>query len=181
MTSRGVSTSADLTVCLDCGSPPIPATLAVSRPPRGRIPQNWIAHAVSPKWQDLPTEAINPRCHDKMAVEDIIDIISGDSASDRGIANAAHCARRRHPRWRPRKGAGFFVDAGTSGRPASSKPPKCRSRLARPRARAAIMAGGREAVFRARGRRDNFERPECLAPPGHQTRRHIGVSASGIT
>ena len=143
------------------------------------------------KWQDLPTEAINPAtlAIDKMAVEDIIDIISGE---DRRVVTAVHRERERIAHGIDilvgalRKGGRIFlVGAGTSGRlgvvEAAEMPPTFGTP---PDLVQAIMAGGQEAVFRAReGVEDNFEEGARSIARLRVTKRDviIGVSASGIT
>ncbi len=143
------------------------------------------------KWQDLPTEAINPAtlAIDKMAVGDIIDIISGE---DRRVVTAVHRERERIAHGVDiivealRKGGRIFlVGAGTSGRlcvvEAAEMPPTFSTP---PELMQAIMAGGQEAVFRAReGVEDNFEEGARSMSRLRATRRDviIGVSASGIT
>jgi len=143
------------------------------------------------KWQDLPTEAINPAtlAIDKMAVEDIIDIISGE---DRRVVTAVHRERERIAHGVDilvgalRKGGRIFlVGAGTSGRlgvvEAAEMPPTFGTP---PELVQAIMAGGQEAVFRAReGVEDNFEEGARSIARLRVTKRDviIGVSASGIT
>ena len=143
------------------------------------------------KWQDLPTEAINPAtlAIDKMAVEDIIDIISGE---DRRVVTAVHRERERIAHGIDilvgalRKGGRIFlVGAGTSGRlgvvEAAEMPPTFGTP---PELVQAIMAGGQEAVFRAReGVEDNFEEGARSIARLRVTKRDviIGVSASGIT
>jgi N-acetylmuramic acid 6-phosphate etherase len=143
------------------------------------------------KWQDLPTEAINPAtlAIDKMPVEDIIDIISGE---DRRVVTAVHRERERIAHGVEilvgalRKGGRIFlVGAGTSGRlgvvEAAEMPPTFGTP---PDLVQAIMAGGQEAVFRAReGVEDNFEEGARTIARLRVAKRDviIGVSASGIT
>src|SRR5262245_50708499 len=143
------------------------------------------------KWQDLPTEAINPAtlAIDKMPVGDIIDIISGE---DRRVVTAVHRERERIAHGVDilvsalRKGGRIFlVGAGTSGRlgvvEAAEMPPTFGTP---PELVQAIMAGGQEAVFRAReGVEDNFEEGARSVARLRVTRKDviIGVSASGIT
>ena len=117
------------------------------------------------KWQDLPTEAINPATLgiDKMPVLDIIDLISGE---DRRVVAAVHRERERIAHGveiivgaLKKGGRLFLVGAGTSGRlgvvEAAEMPPTFGTP---PKLVQAIMAGGQEAVFRAReGVEDNFE------------------------
>ena len=98
----------------------------------------------------------------------------------------AHRARRRNPHNALRKGGRIFlVGAGTSGRlgvvEAAEMPPTFGTP---PKLVQAIMAGGQEAVFRAReGVEDNFEEGARSVARLRVTKRDviIGVSASGIT
>jgi len=143
------------------------------------------------KWQDLPTEAINPAtlAIDKMAVADIIDIIT---AEDKRVVTAVHRERERIAHGveilvntLKKGGRIFLVGAGTSGRlcvvEAAEMPPTFGTP---PNLVEAIMAGGQEAVFRAReGVEDNFEEGARSMSRLRVTKRDviIGVSASGIT
>src|SRR6187455_1563223 len=117
------------------------------------------------KWQDLPTEAINPAtlAIDKMPVADIVDLIT---AEDRRVVTAVHRERERIAlgveilvTTLKKGGRIFLVGAGTSGRlgivEAAEMPPTFGTP---PTLVQAIMAGGQEAVFRAReGVEDNYE------------------------
>jgi N-acetylmuramic acid 6-phosphate etherase len=143
------------------------------------------------KWQDLPTEAINPAtlAIDRMPVADIIDLIS---AEDRRVVTAVHRERDRIAHGvemivstLKKGGRLFLVGAGTSGRlgvvEAAEMPPTFGTS---PDLVQAIMAGGQEAVFRAReGVEDNFEEGARSMARLRVTKRDviIGVSASGIT
>ena len=143
------------------------------------------------KWQGLPTEAINPAtlAIDKMPVAEIIDLIS---AEDRRVVSAVHRERERIAHGVEiivsalRKGGRvLLVGAGTSGRlgvvEAAEMPPTFGTS---PLLVQAIMAGGQEAVFRAReGVEDNFEEGARSIARLKVTKRDviIGVSASGIT
>jgi len=143
------------------------------------------------KWQDLPTEAINPDtlAIDKMSASDIIDIISNE---DRRVVTAVHKERDRIAHGieiivgaLKKGGRLFLVGAGTSGRlgvvEAAEMPPTFGTS---PRLVQAIMAGGQDAVFRAReGVEDNFEEGARSMARLRVSKRDvvIGVSASGIT
>jgi N-acetylmuramic acid 6-phosphate etherase len=143
------------------------------------------------KWQDLPTEAINPDtlAIDKMTAADIIDIISNE---DRRVVTAVHKERERIAHGveiivgaLKKGGRLFLVGAGTSGRlgvvEAAEMPPTFGTS---PRLVQAIMAGGQDAVFRAReGVEDNFEEGARSMARLRVSKRDvvIGVSASGIT
>ena len=143
------------------------------------------------KWQDLPTEAINPAtlAIDRMPVGEIIDLIC---AEDRRVVSAVH--RERDPIAHGieiivgalRKGGRLvLVGAGTSGRlgivEAAEMPPTFGTS---PLLVQAVMAGGQEAVFRAReGVEDNFEEGARSLARLKVNKKDviIGVSASGIT
>jgi N-acetylmuramic acid 6-phosphate etherase len=143
------------------------------------------------KWQDLPTEAINPAtlAIDRMPVSEIIDLIC---AEDRRVVSAVHRERERIAHGIEiivgalRKGGRLIlVGAGTSGRlgivEAAEMPPTFGTSHTLVQA---IMAGGQEAVFRAReGVEDNFEEGGRSLARLKVTKRDviIGVSASGIT
>ncbi len=143
------------------------------------------------KWQDLPTEAINPATLgiDRMSVLDMVDLVSNE---DRRVVSAVHRERERIAHGVDiianglRKGGRLFlVGAGTSGRlgivEAAEMPPTFGTP---PKLVQAIMAGGQEAVFRAReGVEDNFEEGARSMSRLRVSKRDvvIGVSASGIT
>ena len=143
------------------------------------------------KWQDLPTEGINPDTLgiDKMRVIDIVDLINTE---DRRVVSAVHKERERIAHGveiivsaLKKSGRLFLVGAGTSGRlgvvEAAEMPPTFGTA---PRLVQAIMAGGQEAVFRAReGVEDNFEEGGRSMARLRVSKRDvvIGVSASGIT
>ena len=143
------------------------------------------------KWQDLPTEAINPAtlAIDRMPVADIIDLISNE---DRRVVTAVHRERDRIAHGvemlvttLKKGGRVFLVGAGTSGRlgvvEAAEMPPTFGTA---PALVQAIMAGGQDAVFRAReGVEDNFEEGARSMARLRVTKRDVivGVSASGIT
>jgi N-acetylmuramic acid 6-phosphate etherase len=143
------------------------------------------------KWQDLPTEAINPAtlAIDKMPVIDIIDLISTE---DKRVVAAVHRERERIAHGVEiivsalRKGGRLvLVGAGTSGRlgivEAAEMPPTFGTS---PKLVQAIMAGGQEAVFHAReGVEDNFEEGSRTVARLRLSKKDviIGVSASGIT
>ena len=143
------------------------------------------------KWQDLPTEAINPDTLgiDKMPVSDIVDLFS---AEDRRVVSAVHKERERIAHGveiivgaLKKGGRILLVGAGTSGRlgvvEAAEMPPTFGTS---PLLVQAIMAGGQDAVFRAReGVEDNFEEGARSVARLRVSKRDviIGVSASGIT
>src|SRR5215510_11391200 len=143
------------------------------------------------KWESLPTEAINPLTLgiDTMPVLDIIDLISQE---DKRVVAAVHRERERIAHGVEiivsslrKNGRIFLVGAGTSGRlgvvEAAEMPPTFGTP---PKLVQAIMAGGQEAVFRAReGVEDNFEEGARSVARLRISKRDviIGVSASGIT
>ncbi len=143
------------------------------------------------KWQDLPTEAINRDTLgiDQMPVLDIVDLMN---AEDRAVVAAVHRERDRIALGveiiadaLSKGGRLFLVGAGTSGRlgivEAAEMPPTFGTSPSLVRA---VMAGGREAVFRSReGVEDNFEEGARSISRLRVGKRDvvIGVSASGIT
>jgi N-acetylmuramic acid 6-phosphate etherase len=143
------------------------------------------------KWQALPTEAINPvtLAVDKAAVPDIIDMIVNE---DRKVVAAVQREKERIAHGVEiitqalRKGGRIiFVGAGTSGRlgvvEAAEMPPTFGTS---PSLVQALMAGGQEAVFRAKeGVEDNYEEGARSIGRLRLGRKDvvIGVSASGMT
>ncbi|MCC7007843.1 MAG: N-acetylmuramic acid 6-phosphate etherase [Acidobacteria bacterium] len=143
------------------------------------------------KWQDVPTEAINPDTLgiDKMPVLEIIDLINNE---DRRVVSAVHKERERIAHGveivtnaLKKGGRLFLVGAGTSGRlgilEAAEMP---LSFGTSPKLVQAIMAGGQDAVFRSRkGVDDNFEEGARSVGRLRVNKRDvvIGVSASGLT
>jgi N-acetylmuramic acid 6-phosphate etherase len=143
------------------------------------------------KWQALPTEAINPisLAVDKAAVPEIIDMIINE---DRKVVAAVQKEKQRIAHGVEivtqslRKGGRvIFVGAGTSGRlgvvEASEMPPTFGTS---PTQVQAIMAGGQEAVFRAKeGVEDNYEEGARSIGRLRLSKKDvvIGVSASGMT
>ena len=143
------------------------------------------------KWQDLPTEAINPDTLgiDTMPSLDIIDLIG---AEDRKVVAAVHRERERIAHGidiivtaLKKGGRLFLVGAGTSGRlgivEAAEMPLTFGTA---PKLVQAIMAGGQDAVFRSReGVEDHFEDGARAVARLRVCKRDvlIGVSASGLT
>ena len=143
------------------------------------------------KWQSLPTEAINPvsLAVDKTPVPDIIDMVVNE---DRKVIAAVHRERERIAHGVEiitqalrRGGRVIFIGAGTSGRlgvvEASEMPPTFGTS---PNLVQAIMAGGQEAVFKAKeGVEDNYEEGARSIARLRLTKKDvvIGVSASGMT
>ncbi len=143
------------------------------------------------KWEDLPTEQINPAslAIDKTAVPDIIELMA---AEDRKVIGAVlrekdHIAHGVQIIVQAlRKGGRLvLVGAGTSGRlgvlEAAEMPPTFGTP---PRLVQAVMAGGQAAMFRAReGVEDNYEEGARAVARLRISRRDvlIGVSASGMT
>jgi N-acetylmuramic acid 6-phosphate etherase len=143
------------------------------------------------KWESLPTEAINPASLgiDKSPVAEIVDMILNEDRKvivavqkekekiAHGIEIITHALRKG--------GRIIFIGAGTSGRlgvvEASEMPPTFGTP---PNTVQAIMAGGQEAVFRAKeGVEDNYEEGARSISRLRLTQRDvvIGVSASGMT
>jgi N-acetylmuramic acid 6-phosphate etherase len=143
------------------------------------------------KWEDLPTEAINPvsLAIDKTPVPDIVEMMAGE---DRKVVNAvlrekdhiAHGVQIIVQAIR-KGGRVILVGAGTSGRlgvvEAAEMPPTFGTP---PSLVQAVMAGGQGAMFRAKeGVEDNFEEGARSAARLRISQRDvlIGVSASGMT
>jgi N-acetylmuramic acid 6-phosphate etherase len=143
------------------------------------------------KWQSLPTEAINPvsLAIDKTPVRDIIEMVVNE---DRKVISAVLKEKERIAHGieivtqaLKKGGRVIFVGAGTSGRlgvvEASEMPPTFGTS---PKLVQAIMAGGQEAVFRAKeGVEDNYEEGARSIARLRLTNKDvvIGVSASGMT
>jgi N-acetylmuramic acid 6-phosphate etherase len=143
------------------------------------------------KWQSLPTEAINPvsLAIDKTPVRDIIEMVVNE---DRKVIAAVLKEKERIAHaveivvGALRKGGRvIFVGAGTSGRlgviEAAEIPPTFGTP---PSMVQAVMAGGQEAMFRAKeGVEDNFEEGARSIGRLRLSRRDVvvGVSASGMT
>jgi N-acetylmuramic acid 6-phosphate etherase len=143
------------------------------------------------KWQYLPTEAINPAslAIDKAPVPEIIELMINE---DRKIISAVHREKDRIAlgvemiATALRKGGRVvFVGAGTSGRlgvlESAEMPPTFGTS---PDLVQAIMAGGQEAVFRAReGVEDNYEEGVRSFGRLRLSKKDVvvGVSASGMT
>jgi N-acetylmuramic acid 6-phosphate etherase len=143
------------------------------------------------KWQSLPTEAINPVsvAVDKASVPDIIDMVVNE---DKKVIAAVHKEKERIAHGiqiisqaLKKGGRIIFVGAGTSGRlgvvEASEMPPTFGTS---PNIVQAIMAGGQEAVFRAKeGVEDNYEEGARSIARLRLSKKDvvIGVSASGMT
>lgn len=143
------------------------------------------------KWQHLPTEAINPDTLgiDTMPLLDIIDLIGQE---DRKVVSAVHKERERIAHGveiivsaLKKSGRLILVGAGTSGRLGVIEATEMPTTFGTPsRLVHAIMAGGQDAVFRAReGVEDNFEEGARSIARLRVSKRDvvIGVSASGIT
>jgi N-acetylmuramic acid 6-phosphate etherase len=143
------------------------------------------------KWQYLPTEAINPAslAIDKAPVPEIIEMMINE---DRRIIGAVHREKDRIAlgvemiaEALRKGGRAVFVGAGTSGRlgvlEAAEMPPTFGTS---PSLVQAIMAGGQEAVFRAKeGVEDNYEEGVRSFGRLRLSKKDvvIGVSASGMT
>jgi N-acetylmuramic acid 6-phosphate etherase len=143
------------------------------------------------KWQSLPTEAINPvsLAIDKAPVRDIIEMVVNE---DRKVIAAVLKEKERIAHGieiiaqsLKKGGRIIFVGAGTSGRlgvvEASEMPPTFGTS---PSLVQAIMAGGQEAVFRAKeGVEDNYEEGARSIGRLRLGKKDVvvGVSASGMT
>ncbi|MSO49548.1 MAG: N-acetylmuramic acid 6-phosphate etherase [Acidobacteria bacterium] len=147
--------------------------------------------AYQSKWQYLPTEGINSASMalDRMPVLEIVDLVL---AEDKKVVAAVQKERERIAHGidiitaaLKKGGRLVLVGAGTSGRlgvlEAAEMPPTFSTK---PELVQAIMAGGQEAMFRAReGVEDNFEEGGRSIVRLRIGKRDvvIGVSASGIT
>jgi N-acetylmuramic acid 6-phosphate etherase len=145
----------------------------------------------SSKWESLPTEAINPNSLglDKAPIGEIIDLMI---AEDRKVVAAVHRERDRLAHGVEiiaqalrRGGRICFVGAGTSGRlgvvEAAEMPPTFGTS---PASVQAIMAGGKDAVFKAKeGVEDDYEEGARAIARLRPTKKDVvvGVSASGLT
>lgn len=143
------------------------------------------------KWQSLPTEAINEAslAIDKMSVMQIVDLVISE---DKKVVAAVARERERIAHGvdiiagaLKKKGRLFLVGAGTSGRlgivEAAEMPPTFGTS---PDLVQGIMAGGQEAVFKAKeGVEDNFEEGTRAVARLRVNKRDVivGISASGIT
>ena len=143
------------------------------------------------KWQSLPTEAINPASLniDKLPAAGIVDLMLNE---DRRALAAVQKERDRIAvgadliaRALRKGGRVVFVGAGTSGRlgvlESAEMPPTFGTD---PLLVQAIMAGGKNAIFRAKeGAEDNYEEGARSVNRVQPTKKDviIGVSASGMT
>ncbi len=143
------------------------------------------------KWESLPTEAINPAslALDKLSATDIVDLMC---AEDRKVLAAVHREKDRIALGAEmiaaalhRGGRIVFVGAGTSGRlgilESAEMPPTFGTE---PDLVHAVMAGGRNAAFKAKeGVEDNYEEGARSVSRLQPTKKDvvIGVSASGMT
>lgn len=143
------------------------------------------------KWQALPTEAINPASLniDKLPAAGIVDLMLSEDRKalaavqkerDRIAVGADLIAKALR-----KGGRVVFVGAGTSGRlgvlESAEMPPTFGTD---PRLVQAIMAGGKNAIFRAKeGAEDNYEEGARAINRLDLTKKDvvIGVSASGMT
>jgi N-acetylmuramic acid 6-phosphate etherase len=147
--------------------------------------------SVRSKWQSLPTEAINPST---LAIDKLspADIVEGMLNEDRKMLTAVHREKERIAvgieiitQALRRGGRVVFVGAGTSGRlgvvESAEMPPTFGTR---PDLVLAVMAGGQDAVVRAKeGVEDNYEEGARSINRLRPTKKDvvIGVSASGMT
>jgi N-acetylmuramic acid 6-phosphate etherase len=163
----------------------------VLEPRVARIVLEAVAMPTHSKWQSLPTEAINTvsLAIDKTPVRDIIEMVVNE---DRKVISAVLKEKERIAHGveiitqaLKKGGRIIFVGAGTSGRlgvvEASEMPPTFGTP---PSLVQAIMAGGQDAVFRAKeGVEDNYEEGARSIGRLRLSRKDvvIGVSASGMT
>jgi len=154
------------------------------------VPQD-LRSAQASKWESLPTEAINPNSLglDTAPIGEIIDLMI---AEDRKVVAAVHRERDRIAHGVEiiaqalrRGGRIFFIGAGTSGRlgvvEAAEMPPTFGTS---PASVQAIMAGGKDAVFKAKeGVEDDYEEGSRAIARLRPNKKDviIGVSASGLT
>ena len=147
--------------------------------------------SVRSKWQSLPTEQINAAtlAIDKLSPADIVESMLTE---DRKMLDAVRREKERIAvgidiitQALRRQGRVIFVGAGTSGRlgvlESAEMPPTFGTS---PDLVQAIMAGGKNAILRAReGVEDNYEEGARSVNRLRPTRRDvvIGVSASGMT
>src|SRR5437899_5687521 len=143
------------------------------------------------KWQSLPTEQINPAT---LAIDKLepADIVEGMLAEERKMLAAVHREKERIAvgvdivtQALRKNGKVIFVGAGTSGRlgvlESAEMPPTFGTD---PDLVQAIMAGGQNAVLRAReGVEDNYEEGARSINRLRPTTKDVvvGVSASGMT
>src|SRR5712692_893460 len=146
---------------------------------------------VRSKWQSLPTEAINPAtlAIDKQSPADIVEEMLTE---DRKMLAAVHREKDRSvvgieiiTQAIKKGGRVIFVGAGTSGRlgvlESAEMPPTFGTK---PDLVQAIMAGGQDAVLRAKeGVEDNYEEGARSIVRLKTSKKDvvIGVSASGMT
>src|SRR6188768_629422 len=146
---------------------------------------------VRSKWQSLPTEQINPATLniDKLSSSDIVE---GMLNEDRKMIAAVQREKERIAvgveiltQAMRKNGRIVFVGAGTSGRlgvlESAEMPPTFGTS---PELVQAIMAGGKNAVYRSReGVEDNYEEGARSINRLRPTKKDvvIGVSASGMT
>ena len=143
------------------------------------------------KWEELPTEAINPDTLglDKLSSNDIVELMMLD---DRKVIAAVHREKSRIALGVDIMVEGFrkggrviFVGAGTSGRLGLLESTEMHITFGTPEDMVqAVMAGGKDAVLQAReGVEDDYEdgaRAIRRRRPGGKD-VVIGVSASGMT
>src|SRR5216683_704363 len=146
---------------------------------------------VRSKWQSLPTEAINPHT---LAIDKLgpAEIVEGMLNEDRKMLAAVQREKDRIAAGVEiitdalrKNGRVIFVGAGTSGRlgvlESAEMPPTFGTD---PELVQAIMAGGKNAVYKAReGVEDNYEEGSRSVNRLRPTKKDvvIGVSASGMT
>jgi len=159
------------------------------RPTRGA--SGIAATAARSKWQDLPTEAINPASlsMDKASTADLVELMINE---DRKVITAVH-RERDHialgielvTEALGRGGRIIFVGAGTCGRLGVLEAAEMQPTFSTPaRLVHALMAGGRSAFFQSKeGAEESFEEGARAVTRLRPSRKDvlIGVSASGMT
>jgi N-acetylmuramic acid 6-phosphate etherase len=146
---------------------------------------------VRSKWQSLPTEAINQAtlAIDKLPTDEVVELMISE---DRKMLAAVQKEKARIATGADmiaaslrKNGRIIFVGAGTSGRlgvlESAEMPPTFRTD---PTVVQAIMAGGKNAILRAKeGIEDNYEEGARAINRLDPTKKDvvIGVSASGMT
>ena len=143
------------------------------------------------KWQSLPTEAINPASLnlDRATVPEIIDVMLGEdrkvvAAVQKESERIAHGVEIISEAFR-KNGRLIFVGAGTSGRLGALEAAEMPTTFGiLPAQVRAVMAGGKDALFRAKeGVEDDYEEGARAIARLRPTSRDVvvGVSASGLT
>lgn len=145
--------------------------------------------AMPTPWHELPTEAGNPESHDLdlRSTAEVVALVLDEDARALGAARSQAAAIAQGAEWLAATlvagGDVVFVGAGTSGRlgalEAAELPPTFGTEPERVRA---VLAGGPEAIFRAREGAEDAAGDGAAAIAGLGTGDLvIGLSASGVT